>query len=1231
MNRSKIFISVFGVTFLFLLHVCQNANAQPKSTPIVELGAVFNITDSSVMIPYSVTGDPSVTEQGVCFSLNKTITIADNKTIDFTVNGTGSDTITLSGLTAGKKYYIAGFASNPDTTVLSSGTPPTFTILATKPTSACGVVSASTLESTSVSLTWPVATGANRYGAFTIEGTTPVDLTLLQNGISAANQSNVAGLKVDVFGKNNYTQATLIPNTTYTTTVVSANSVAWPAVTINYYTSEVRTITYTTLKVAPTIQSSELVFSNITSGSVQISWTNGNGDGRIVKMNSSDSFINPSSGDYPTGNNTYVGGEQVVYNGSGSSVTVSGLSGNSTYYIRVYDYNNAAVGETLFNVSLSSNNPSSVTTSKNPPTTQDHSLVFSSVGLASMTVSWSKGDGEGRIVVMNDVDTYISPEDKTDYPADNSWKSNGAQVVYNGTGSSVTVNSLTSGVNYYFKVFAYNDLPEKSVYCTLTGSDNPKSQKTIGGAPSAQDHSFLFSNISENSVVVDWTKGNGDFSLVSVNTENTFASLVQSYLYTTDPAWQGLDEQYVYSSNGSQVTVTGLSAGTKYYFRVRGYNNELSPAYNVSEAASNPSSMITNASVPTQQDHSLGFSSVGNESITLNWTSGNGNGHLIKMNTTNSFSDPIINTFEEINSAWTNLGEQSIYFGTGNSATVTNLDSLTTYYFRAYACNTLESVVSYNIETATDNPKSQSSGGTVQWIGSISSEWQNSGNWVQEIVPGLGNDVIIVDAGGSDYPILTQNVSVKSLTIQEGGQLTVETGIALSVSGNLDLLGTISGSGSLVEQGTGVVSVSGTSSFQLHTGITSDWHLASIPTSNTNINQFNGNYVNRWNEETSDWTQMTASHPLEVMRGYSIKYYNQNMVKFTGTFNTGSKAIGVTSANPGNEDYGWNMIGNPYPSAIDWSATSGWTRTNIDNTVYKYDASQGMYVTYNHLTEIGVPGGTTGIIPAGNGYWVLSNTASATLSHTNDIRVHSSESFNKSQEKTGHRILRLTISNGSKSDEMVILLHPDAGVNFNSGIDAYKFFAYIQDVPQIYAMSNSHDHKLVVASINENKFDNMPYDEFIEIPIGYANYINKTISISVNENSISDNCLVYLYDTIHNKEYDLGSVFSGTNEIGVFNDRYKIRIGKRSKPLGVNNTLTTNSVEIFSVKNMVFVESNSLMVGDIKIYDVNGRVVYRSAINNVVEFITDPVNKSGIFVVVVNLNDRMYTKKVFVE
>ena len=114
---------------------------------------------------------------------------------------------------------------------------------------------------------------------------------------------------------------------------------------------------------APVTQAHDISFTNIASTSLTANWVNGEGTKRVVKMNTANSFISPADGTNPTANSVYGGsGEQVIYNNNGNSVSITGLTGTTIYWFRVYEYNGSGVN-TKFLTTTSTLNPNSQGTS----------------------------------------------------------------------------------------------------------------------------------------------------------------------------------------------------------------------------------------------------------------------------------------------------------------------------------------------------------------------------------------------------------------------------------------------------------------------------------------------------------------------------------------------------------------------------------------------------------------------------------------------------------------------------------------------------------------------------------------------------------------------------------------------------------------------------------------------------------------------------------------------------
>jgi hypothetical protein len=106
---------------------------------------------------------------------------------------------------------------------------------------------------------------------------------------------------------------------------------------------------------APSTPASNLVFSDIFTTEMTLTWDSGNGIGRIVVIKAGSAVAGaPSNGtNYNDGGSVFGSGatiaadEFVVYNGSGNSVTVTGLTQNTEYFFKVFEYNCTKVAPTF--------------------------------------------------------------------------------------------------------------------------------------------------------------------------------------------------------------------------------------------------------------------------------------------------------------------------------------------------------------------------------------------------------------------------------------------------------------------------------------------------------------------------------------------------------------------------------------------------------------------------------------------------------------------------------------------------------------------------------------------------------------------------------------------------------------------------------------------------------------------------------------------------------------------
>lgn len=218
----------------------------------------------------------------------------------------------------------------------------------------------------------------------------------------------------------------------------------------------------------PTTNSSALNFSNIDCTSMDLSWTSGNGANRIVVASTSVIAGTPSDQTAYAANAvfgsgaTIAAGEFVVYNGSGSSFTVTGLANSTTYYFAIFEYNGVTANceENYFLTALTGN---ATTTFATEPAVNASAYTFSNIGCNGIKISWTSpvANDSSLVVMKAGSDVTTDPVDGTAYTANTTFGSGtdigtSEFVVYDGAGTSVTITGLTASTTYYFNVFEYN-------------------------------------------------------------------------------------------------------------------------------------------------------------------------------------------------------------------------------------------------------------------------------------------------------------------------------------------------------------------------------------------------------------------------------------------------------------------------------------------------------------------------------------------------------------------------------------------------------------------------------------------------------------------------------------------------------------------------------------------------------------------------------------------------------
>ena len=391
------------------------------------------------------------------------------------------------------------------------------------------------------------------------------------------------------------------------------------------------------------------------------------------------------------------------------------------------------------------------------------------------------------------------------------------------------------------------------------------------------------------------------------------------------------------------------------------------------------------------------------------------------------------------------------------------------------------------------------------WTGTISSNWHEPGNWENNTVPDEITKVVIRSGTPYSPQVITPGAICNDISIQPEAILEITENGSLEVYGDVLIKSTQENYGAIIDRGQVTVHGKGRMS---RTISKKDWHYVSSPFIGTNTHMFGDNaYTYDEPLASENWARgwvKAENQTMEPGKGYNVYKKNDAVIEMEGQFNTGTFSIDVTNTNGSevSEHEGWNLVGNPYPSAIDWDAPRGWTKTNINDAIYIWDKKQQNYVTY--VGGVGVNGGTSHIPPM-QGFFVKVNSAgTGLLQMTNEVRVSETRARLKSLRKSVKQGIKLKISSSLYFDETVICFNDNTNNLPYQMLNADKRFTSNSSVPQIYTVSEK-EQPLSVHSISLA-------DDYLQIPVFIKLGTSDEFKISIDELAPEHIKTIYLED-----------------------------------------------------------------------------------------------------------------------
>ena len=463
-----------------------------QSAPTLASPTAASIADTSATLGATITsdGNSAILSRGTAWGLSAAPT---GNSASEGGTAAGAFTQPRSGLTAGSLIYYRGWASNAMGIAFSPDG--SFYTLSTEPPAHAGSFTAAAASDTAISLSWTAASGANGYLIFQHTGATPTflpaDATAYTEGQSCG--SDTLAKLVASGSTTNASITGLSAGSAYYFTIMPY---AWDgahAATYNCLTSApVPSASATTFAAEPAASASAMAFTNLMATQVGVSWANGNGARRIVVARAGAAVTaQPVDGQGYAADANFAGtgaalgdGSRVVYDGTGSSVTLVGLTAGTAYDLAVFEYNGTAGTQ---NYRTTSPATGTIATLGNP--TWLTAARDSGNSATRTALGWSRDNSRNVMVVRRTgAPVAWTPAEGTSY-ADNTDLGSGTLVLLGSTALTAWTNGtagpgvLKPGTTYYYKLFTeyfghYSTGAETNITTGL-----PQTRNTSGGAP----------------------------------------------------------------------------------------------------------------------------------------------------------------------------------------------------------------------------------------------------------------------------------------------------------------------------------------------------------------------------------------------------------------------------------------------------------------------------------------------------------------------------------------------------------------------------------------------------------------------------------------------------------------------------------------------------------------------------------------------------------------------------
>ncbi|MEO6670654.1 MAG: T9SS type A sorting domain-containing protein [Ferruginibacter sp.] len=511
---------------LIIILLSISAKATPPTVPASDLGffiidgGYFNVGwtagNGAKRIMICKAGSPVsfIPQNGVDYSENTILGSGQQVAPgEFVVYDNAFTSFYVTGLSPATQYFFAVFEYNGTgatseylTSSFLTGTATT----SSTPTVQVTAANFTSISATSVNFDWTIGNGQRRLVVVRQGSAVNADpVNNHQYAVSSVfgNGEAVGAGNFTVYAStgNSSTVTNLQPNTQYFFSFYEFNGSGQPQYKLPAYTASVTT------RSMPTIASSNIVITKVDGKELDLSWTNGNGQRRIIiaKKGSAVTSVPVDGTDYNANSIFGTGqqlatGEFVVFDDNFNAANVTGLDPASIYFFKIFEYDGTGAN-TIYLTALSAtiNAGTAVT-----PTLQASNISATGITGNSLNLIFTAGNGRARMVVAHKNSAVNATiQDFTAYIHNSDFGSGqdlgaGNFVISNTTDVLVAVHNLEPNTTYHFAIFEFNGF-NQPLYLSPAAVF---SATTLGAVPVTLTR--WEATVVQHKVKLEWTTSN---------------------------------------------------------------------------------------------------------------------------------------------------------------------------------------------------------------------------------------------------------------------------------------------------------------------------------------------------------------------------------------------------------------------------------------------------------------------------------------------------------------------------------------------------------------------------------------------------------------------------------------------------------------------------------------------------------------------------------------------------